>query len=46
MFVPHPDDEADVRSGLDEAERGELVSAEESASYVRSLVRDDERSEG
>ena len=40
-FAPHPDDEADVRAGLEEAERGELLSEEESAAYVRSLVGDD-----
>lgn len=41
VFAPHPDDEADVRAGLEEAERGELVSEEESAAYVRSLLGDD-----
>jgi hypothetical protein len=40
-FVPHPDDEADVRAGLEEAERGDVLSAEESAEYLRSLVGDD-----
>ena len=35
---PHPDDEADVRAGLDEVARGELLSAEESAAYLRSLL--------
>ena len=39
-FVPHPDDEADVRAGLAEAERGDALSAEESAEYIRSLVGD------
>ena len=39
-FAPHPDDEADVRAGLEEAERGELLSEEESAAYVRSLIGD------
>ena len=38
VFVPHPDDEADVRAGLDEAERGDLLTPEESAAYVRSLL--------
>ena len=37
-LVAHPDDAADVRAGLDEAERGELLSAEESAAYIRSLL--------
>jgi hypothetical protein len=36
--VPHPDDEADLRAGLEEAERGDVLSAEESAAYIRSLV--------
>jgi hypothetical protein len=40
-FVPHPDDEADVRAGLDEAERGDVLSDEESAEYIRSLVGED-----
>ncbi|HEX7601884.1 MAG TPA: hypothetical protein VF316_09775 [Polyangiaceae bacterium] len=39
-LVPHPDDEADVRAGLEEAGRGEVLSAEESAAYIRSLVGD------
>lgn len=29
---------ADVRAGLDEAEQGELLSAEESAAYIRALL--------
>lgn len=40
-LVPHPDDEADVRAGLDEAERGDVLSSEESEEYVRSLIGDD-----
>jgi hypothetical protein len=40
-FVPHPDDEADVRAGLEEAERGDVLSAEESTAYVQSLLGDD-----
>jgi predicted transcriptional regulator len=40
-LVPHPDDEADVRAGLEEADRGDVLSAEESAAYVRSLVGED-----
>lgn len=40
-FAPHPDDEADVRAGLEESERGELLSEEESAAYVRALIGDD-----
>jgi hypothetical protein len=41
-FVPHPDDAADVRAGLDEAERGDVLSDEESAEYIRSLVGENE----
>jgi hypothetical protein len=37
VFVPHPDDEADVRAGLDEVARGELLSAEESTVYLHWL---------
>ena len=37
VLVPHPNDEADVREGLEQAERGELLSADESAAYVLSL---------
>ena len=37
-LLPHPDDEADVRAGMEEAERGDLLSADESAAYVRSLL--------
>ena len=40
-FAPHPDDEADVRAGLDEATRGELLSEEETAAYIRSLIGND-----
>jgi hypothetical protein len=38
--VPHPDDEADVRAGLEEAKRGEFFSEEESAAYLRGLLGD------
>lgn len=37
-MVSHPDDEAAVRAGLEEAERGEVLSDEESAAYLRSLL--------
>ncbi len=40
-LVPHPDDEADIRAGLDEAERGDVLSSEESEEYIRTLVGDD-----
>ena len=38
VLVPHPDDLEDVRAGLEEARRGELLSAEDSAAYVRELL--------
>jgi hypothetical protein len=38
VFVPHPDDEADVREGLEAVERGDALSAEESAAHVRELL--------
>jgi hypothetical protein len=41
VFVPHPDDEADVRKAFDEVRRGELLSAEESAEYLRDLLGDE-----
>ncbi len=37
VFVPHPDDDAAVREAFDEARRDNLLSAEESAAYVRWL---------
>lgn len=40
-FLPHPDDEADVRAGLEEAERGELLSEAESAAYLHALLGDE-----
>jgi hypothetical protein len=40
VFVPHPDDEAEVRAALEAVERGELLSVEESAAYLRSLLGD------
>jgi predicted transcriptional regulator len=40
-LVPHPDDEADVRAGLDEAKRGDVLSPEEFEEYIRSLIGDD-----
>jgi len=42
LYVPHPDDEANVREGFDAIERGELISVEESAAYLRSLLGEDE----
>jgi hypothetical protein len=43
VLVPHPDDEADVRAGLEEAERGHVLSAAESAEYIRSLLGNEPR---
>jgi hypothetical protein len=42
VFVPHPDDEADVREAFEAIDRGEVLSAEESAAYLRSLLGEDE----
>lgn len=44
-FVPHPDDEAEVRAGLEEAERGDVLSQEESEKYVRELLGDEQASQ-
>lgn len=40
-LVPHPDDEAEVRAGLEDAEQGAVLSAEESAAHVRALLDDE-----
>ncbi len=37
-FVPHPDDEPEVRSAVEAVERGEMMSVEESAAYLRELL--------
>jgi hypothetical protein len=34
VFVPHPDDAADVRAAFDEACRADVISAEESATVA------------
>jgi hypothetical protein len=34
-MVPHPDDVEAVREALDQADRGELLSADESEAYLR-----------
>ena len=34
---PHPDDVAELRAAVDAAERGELLSAEQSEAYLRWL---------
>jgi len=36
-FQPHPDDMEEVRSAIEEADRGELLSAEKSEAYLRWL---------
>lgn len=41
-LVPHPDDEAEVRAGLEEAQRDEVLSRNESAAYLRSLLGDED----
>jgi len=41
VFVPHPDDAADVREAFDEARRDDLLSPEESAEYLRALLGDE-----
>ncbi len=38
VFVPHPDDAADVREAFDERRRDDLLSAEESAAYLHALL--------
>ena len=45
VFVPHPDDAADVREAFDAVERGELLSVEESAAYLQSLLGEGEPSD-
>jgi hypothetical protein len=37
VMVPHPDDVEAVREALDQADRGELLSADESEAYLRQL---------
>ena len=38
VSVPHPDDVEAIREGMEQAERGDLLSAEESAEYLRRLA--------
>ncbi len=40
--VPHPKDEADIRAGIEEAQRGEMMSVEESEAYLRALLGEGE----
>ncbi|WP_394836153.1 hypothetical protein LVJ94_04505 [Pendulispora rubella] len=35
LWLPHPDDEADVRSAMDAADRGDLLSAEASEAFLQ-----------
>ena len=37
VFVPHPDDAADVRDAFEAVERGEVLSTEDSEAYFRWL---------
>jgi hypothetical protein len=41
MPVPHPDDVAAVREAFAESRKDELLSVEESAEYLQSLLRSD-----
>jgi hypothetical protein len=43
-FVPHPDDADAVREGAEQAERGDLLSAEESEEYLRKLLAEERQS--
>ncbi len=45
VFVPHPDDAEHVREAFEAVERGEIMSAEESAAYLRELLGEGESSE-
>jgi hypothetical protein len=44
LWKPHPDDEADVRDALESVERGELLSAEASETFLRWLEGADDES--
>jgi hypothetical protein len=37
VFVPHPNDLADVHAAFEDIERGSVLSAEESEAYLRWL---------
>jgi len=41
LYKAHPDDEVQVRAAFEAVERGELLSAEESAAYLRALISDE-----
>ncbi|MGH7268806.1 MAG: hypothetical protein ACREJ3_00105 [Polyangiaceae bacterium] len=38
VFVPHPDDVTDLREAFDAVASGEVLSVEESAAYLQSLL--------
>ena len=40
-FAPHPDDVEALREGVEQADRDELLSAEESAAHLRALLGDE-----
>ena len=40
-LVPHPDDADDVRRAFDDVRRGDLLSPEESDTYLRELLDED-----
>lgn len=40
VFVPHPDDEAEVLDGVAAAERGDALNSADSEAYVRRLLDD------
>ena len=44
LWKPHPDDEGDVREALASVERGELLSAEASAKFLRWLEGEQDES--
>lgn len=41
-MVPHQDDEAEVRAGLQDAERGDVLSEQESVDYIKALLGKDD----
>jgi hypothetical protein len=44
LWKPHPDDEGDVREAAESVERGELLSADASESFLRWLEGSDDES--
>ena len=41
LHKPHPDDEEQVRAAFDAVERGDVLSADESAAYLGDLLGDE-----